>query len=106
MKRFSHEKTYSWIKHALSIALFLAVFLVFTLGISGVSDQTSEQRAESLEMSISRGIAHCYATEGRYPESLDYLLAHYHISYDTDEFFVDYQVLGENIFPDVTIIEK
>ena len=47
-----------------------------------------------------------YAANGFYPESLEYLKEHYHISYDTDKYFVDYQALGENIFPDITIIEK
>ena len=106
MKRFSHEKSYNWIKHALTIVLFFALLFAFSSGLSSVSDKTAAQRAKNLEMAISRGIAHCYATKGHYPESLEYLKKHYSISYDTDEFFVDYQVLGENIFPDVTIIPK
>lgn len=106
MKRFSHEKSYNWIKHILSIMLFFVLLFTFTAGLSDVSDQTANQRARNLELSISRGIAHCYATKGYYPESLEYLKKHYSISYDTEEFFVDYQVLGENIFPDVTIIKK
>lgn len=106
MKRFSHEKTYFWIKPALSMVLFLALLFLFMAGLSGVSQKSARQRAQNLETAVSRGIAHCYATEGHYPESLEYLKNHYGISYDTDEFFVDYQVLGENIFPDVTIIKK
>ena len=106
MKRFSHEKSRHWIKHCLSVVLFLALIFAFLAGLSGVSEESAKQRSKNLEMAISRGIAHCYATEGHYPESLEYLKTHYNISYNTEEFFVDYQVLGENIFPDVTIIEK
>lgn len=106
MKRFTHEKTHNWKKQVFSVALFLFIFLVFLLGIAKVSKKTAEQQAASLEQAISRSIAHCYATEGHYPESLSYIQEHYGISYNPDEFFVDYQVLGENIFPDVTIIEK
>jgi hypothetical protein len=61
---------------------------------------------ESLSAAIQRSIIHCYATEGHYPESLDALIEEYNIQYDSDRFFVDYQVLGENIMPDVTIIDK
>ncbi len=106
MKRFCHQKEHSWLKQTASVALFAAVFLLFLLGLDGIDRKTSAQRAESLRLSISRGIASCYAMEGAYPESLAYLKEHYGIRYDSDEFFVDYQVLGENIFPDVTIIEK
>ena len=106
MKRFVHEKSNSWVKQTASVALFLAIFLIFTFAISTVSQKTDQQRMESLHQSISRGIAHCYATQGRYPESLQYLQEHYGIHYNTEEYFVDYQILGENIFPDVTIIRK
>ena len=44
--------------------------------------------------------------EGTYPQSLDYLKEYYGLMYDEDLFFVDYQVMGSNILPDVTIIEK
>ncbi len=106
MKRFCHQKEHSWLKQAASVALFAAVFLLFLWGLDGIDQKTSAQRAESLRRSISRSIASCYAAEGFYPESLEYLIEHYGIHYDSDEFFVDYQVLGENIFPDVTILEK
>ena len=106
MNRFFHEKSHSWLKQGLAVLLFLCIFLVFTYGLSGISKKTAAEETKSLHRSISRGISHCYATNGFYPESLEYLKEHYHISYDTDKYFVDYQVLGENIFPDVTIIEK
>ena len=106
MKRFYHESSNNWLKQAASVGLFAVLFLMFFLGISQVSEETSEKQTETLRLAISRGIAHCYATEGQYPERLDYLLDNYGIDYDSEKYFVDYQVLGQNIFPDVTIIEK
>ena len=46
------------------------------------------------------------AQEGRYPESLDYLVQNYHIIYDEEAFEIKYQTVASNIVPDVTIIEK
>ncbi len=106
MKRFYHDNTNDWFKPFASIVVFLAVFFAFFLGISKVSEEAGEKQIESLHLAISRGIAHCYATEGHYPESLDYLKQYYGILYDSDKFFVDYQALGANLFPDVTVIEK
>ena len=106
MKRFSHESSRSWAKQLASVALFLGIFCAFLFGLSGISKETNEKQTESLQIAISRGIVRCYAAEGHYPESLEYLKDNYHISYNEDDYFVDYQVLGENIFPDVTIIEK
>ena len=49
---------------------------------------------------------HCYAIEGSYPESLQYLKDNYGLTYDEEKYFIDYQVLGSNILPDVTIIDR
>lgn len=106
MKRFYHKHRTDWLRHLAVILLFLAVFLAFLSGISYVSREASDTQMETLERAISRSITHCYATEGHYPESLDYLKEHYGISYDSDEFFVDYQAIGGNIFPEVTIIKR
>lgn len=48
----------------------------------------------------------CYVLEGHYPDSLSYLEEQYGFSYDKEHFFVDYQLLGANIMPDVTVIER
>ena len=43
---------------------------------------------------------------GRYPESLKYLEEHYPLRYDKEKYFIGYEVLGENIMPDITIISR
>ena len=84
--RFETEKKHSGSGNLIiSVLLFLAVTGIFLLG---------------------RGIIHCYSMEGAYPESLQYLKDHYGLTYDEDRFFVDYQVLGSNLLPDVTIIDR
>ena len=47
-----------------------------------------------------------YALEGRYPETLQDLKETCGIRYDTDLFFVDYQIGGANLLPDITVIER
>jgi len=106
LKRFYHETHFSPVKQIISIGIFLLLFGAFGYGISNVSRQTSASERDALEQAISRGITRCYASEGSYPESLSYLKEHYGIQYDSERYFIDYQVLGENIFPDVTIIPK
>ena len=104
MKRFYHDSINHWNKLLASILLFLGCFWLLFTGISRVSNKSSEKQTEILTRAITRSIVHCYASEGHYPEDLDYLKSHYGISYDNEKYFVDYQVLAENIFPDVSII--
>lgn len=107
MKRFYHKKKeHNFRRLLFSVILFLAVSGCFYYGVNSVSSRTAKEQKKSLEEAIQRGITHCYAVEGHYPESLEYLKKEYGILYDNDKFFVDYQVTGANIMPDVTIIEK
>lgn len=88
-----------------SLALFLFLFVCFSLGIRSLSADTERRQRENLETALNRSIAYCYAVEGAYPESLSYLAEHYGLTYDHDRFFVDYRILGANLYPDVTILE-
>ena len=47
-----------------------------------------------------------YALEGHYPETLDDLTENCGIQYDKKQFFIDYQIAGANILPDITVIER
>ena len=47
-----------------------------------------------------------YVLVGHYPESLNVLEKEYGLIYNKKIFFVDYQVLGENIAPDIVVIRK
>lgn len=89
-----------------SVLLFLSFFVFFFRGIHTVDDTTSNEQVRSLEQAIRRSIVQCYAVEGTYPPSLDYLKEHYGISYDSEHFFVDYTSIGSNIMPDITIIPR
>lgn len=46
------------------------------------------------------------ALEGVYPESLEYLKEHYGLTYNEDRYIVNYEALGSNLMPDVTVMEK
>ncbi|MCH5276086.1 MAG: hypothetical protein J1E65_09605 [Lachnospiraceae bacterium] len=83
---------------------FIALFILFYRGISSVSDTTTDKQMESLENALNRSIIQCYAVEGAYPPSLEYIKEHYGLIYDEDLFYVDYQPIGSNIMPDVTIL--
>ena len=71
-----------------------------------MDSSTSQEQAKTLERAIRKSVIQCYAVEGSYPPSLEYLQEHYGIFYDSDSFYVDYISIGSNIMPDITIIEK
>ena len=84
---------------------FLALLFLTIRGISSVSETTGQKSLESLEAALRRDIVHCYATEGFYPPSLEYLEEHYGLTYDKNRYWVDYQPVGSNLMPDITVLE-
>ena len=82
----------------------LILLLFFFFGLSSIQETTVSKQRESLETALTRDITHCYAVEGYYPPSLAYIEEHYGLIYDKELFFVDYQPVGSNMRPSVTII--
>ena len=107
MARFqNNKKSHNSRKSVISVIVFALILAVFLIGVSSFSDDTIDRQYESLENAINRDITYCYAVEGFYPESLDYIKDHYGLTYDDDLFFVDYHAIAANIPPDVTIIRR
>ena len=107
MNRFEKKNLKSGFptRFPLAPVLFLALLILFLVGVTNVSRTASAKQRESLENALNRDITHCYCVEGTYPPSLDYIVEHYGLTYDEDRFFVDYISNGSNLYPDVTIIE-
>lgn len=90
----------------LPVGAFLLLFVLFLQGINAVNDTTLSKQKESLETALSRSISQCYAVEGVYPPSLDYVVDHYGLLYDEDIFLIDYEYYGSNLLPEVTVLRK
>lgn len=105
MARFQakHSVTYGK-KLIFSILIFLFALFLFLLGIEQLSDTAKKRQKEQLENALTRAVTYSYATNGYYPESLTQLVQEYKINYNDELFYVDYRVLGGNLFPDITIL--
>jgi len=93
-------------KYWLSVLSFCFIFLLICFCFQSIQESTKQNQKESLEKALKRGVIECYALEGYYPESLDYLIENYHIIYNEDEFDVKYEIFASNIMPTITVIQK
>ena len=92
--------------YLLPVLAFLILFVLFIQGIGSVNESTLNKQQESLETALERSISQCYAVEGSYPPSLEYLEQHYGLLYDEDSFFIDYEYYGSNLQPEVTVLRR
>lgn len=94
----------SW-RLLLCAAVLAAVLLLFSGWMQRFAREDRERQKEALEKALHRNVLLCYTLEGRYPETLDYLLENYPLSYDQEVFVIDYRLQGGNILPEIVILE-
>ena len=75
-------------------------FLVTRVGRSSGTAQT-----EFVTDAVHNAALTCYAVEGAYPTSLEYLRAHYGLAYDQSRYLVRYDSFGSNLMPDISVTE-
>ena len=87
-----------------NIILFACIVVVFLLAIRYTAGNTMNRQEEALNRAMERDIVQCYAENGYYPPSLDYIKEHYGLLYDEGTFFVDYTPVGGNIYPSYRVV--
>lgn len=105
-KRFVKKKSRALWRRLLPIAFTIAVLCAFSFSVSSLSNTAGAEQKRNLEAALRRGIMQCYALEGFYPPSLQYLLDNYPIYYDKEAFYIDYLTIGQNIYPTVSVIVR
>ena len=76
--------------------------------IFGLRQVEASSRAEGLrilEESIYRAVAKCYAVEGSYPDTIEYVESQYSVHIDRTKYVVHYEIFASNILPEITVIE-
>ena len=105
MERFSRKPKRQWMLPA-SAGFFLLLFLLFSLAVSGLEQDSLSRQKTELETALQRGTVICYALLGRYPEDLGELEQYCPLYYNREHFCVDYNSLGANLLPDITVLER
>lgn len=89
-----------------SFFFFASVLLCFLLAVSRLETERQAQGKQQLEDTLRRMAVSCYASEGFYPPSVDYLRQHYALQFDEEQYAVHYEVIASNLMPDITVLEK
>lgn len=90
------------------LAVVLAVMILcwfFSAVMQLQSGHTREGR-QQLEDALRKAAAACYAAEGIYPPTLEYMKTHYGIQINEERYTVFYEVFAENLMPEITVLEK
>lgn len=86
--------------------LMLAAVCLLLVSAGNVSEKQQAENLKQMQDSIHKAVLNCYAIEGSYPATLDYVEQHYGLQIDHDRYDVFYEVFAQNLMPEITVIEK
>jgi len=107
MRRSIYRKSiWDFLQSAIVPVLFtVAVMVMIVFGLRQTEEASRAEGLRILEDSIRRAVVICYAVEGRYPSSIEYIEEHYGIHVDRTKYVVHYNIFASNLLPDITVIE-
>lgn len=89
-----------------SLLLAVLMILLVILGIQSAAQRSREEGVRVLENNLRRAAVQCYALEGIYPPSVEYLSKNMGIAVDLDKYNVFYEGFASNIMPQITVTIK
>lgn len=92
--------------YILPLVLFAAMLLWFLLAMRNTASSTEKNELQALKTNIENSITMCYAIEGAYPDSVEYLCENYGLTYDKDKYILHYDGFASNIRPTVMVFER
>lgn len=105
MRLYRKNNRSSYLNILLSVVGFAVIIGIFLFYIGSISTRTDSEAQKLTEETIHKALVNCYAIEGVYPPSLDYLEENYGVMIDHDRFYVEYRVMGSNLTPDVQVLD-
>ncbi|MBQ9252988.1 MAG: hypothetical protein IJ188_10180 [Clostridia bacterium] len=86
--------------------VFVALIVGFVVLLNFLMSTSDKQETQLVEDAVKNAALTCYAVEGTYPESLDYLREHYKLAYNMERFVVEYDAFASNLMPTITVRER
>lgn len=89
-----------------ALLLFIGYLWVVIASTSNLSETALAEGAEATLNSIQRASILCYATEGYYPPTLDYIEKHYGVQIDYTHYAVRYEIFASNVIPTIRVMPR
>jgi hypothetical protein len=103
MNRMGRERDYGTIARWITVISSGVLLVVVVLAVSRFGGRSSDLSAASVERAIHSSVVQCYALEGSYPPSLEYLEKNYGLLLDRTRYAFLYEVPGANLAPIVGV---
>ena len=93
------------IRFAAGLLLLSGLALLLNWAVGKISQNLNDNGALALRDSILQSAIQCYAVEGSYPTSLEYLEENYGLQINHDRSIVTYNAFASNLVPQVSVLQ-
>ena len=90
----------------IKILAIAAVLVAAVLLVNRIATAQDSAETDIVRDAVKNAALTCYAVEGAYPDSVEYLREHYHLAYDEDRYLITYDAFASNMIPDIWVTEK
>lgn len=89
----------------LMITVFIMIIVIVLLisGLSTYGEKYTTVETDRIQSVVEQYAVQCYATEGAYPPSLEYLETHYGLILNLEKYIYEYEAVAENIKPSIRV---
>ncbi len=95
-----------WRGLLLRVAIFAFVLTLALLGIEKTRRGAQAQQLALVERAVNRAVVACYAMEGFYPPTIDYLVENYGLAVDQDKYYIHHEAFAPNIYPAIWVARR
>lgn len=93
-------------KDLIKLAAIAVVLVAAVLLVNSISKAQGSAETELVRNAVKNAALTCYAVEGAYPDSVEYLREHYRLAYDEDRYLITYDAFASNMIPDIYVTER
>ena len=90
---------------AMALAIFAAIFIGVYLLVNRVESASGKAEKDIVEDAVRSAALTCYAVEGAFPMSKEYLVEYYGLAYNEEAYIVSYNAFATNVMPEIRVLE-
>ena len=90
----------------IKLLAIVAMLVAAVLLINRIDTAQDSAETDIVRDAVKNAALTCYAVEGAYPDSVEYLREHYRLAYDEERYFITYDAFASNMIPDIWVTEK
>jgi hypothetical protein len=90
--------------YILLMIIIVCAVIILVSGLSEYGQKIDEKRTDRIREAVSDALITCYALEGSYPSTLEYLSENYGLILDKEKYIFRYEFVGANIFPELDVV--